>query len=103
MRHFPYITLILLAAPLAGCASGNVRSASSYMAPPSPHVGHPDYDPYAAYADANATWRPPVINRNGTIVKPAEPASQSSRPDYEHAPWAVGASGGGQSAPPGTF
>ena len=50
-----------------------------------------------------ATWTPPAFNRDGTIVKPAEPSTQDDRPRYETAPWANGASGGSQLAPPGTF
>lgn len=38
------------------------------------------YDPYAAYGEANATRRPPVVDRNGTIVKPFEPSTQTTRP-----------------------
>jgi hypothetical protein len=38
------------------------------------------YDPYAAYGEANATRRPPVLDRNGTIVKPFEPSTQTTRP-----------------------
>ena len=35
--------------------------------------------------------------------KPAEPASQASRPNYEGAEWATGAGGGSSLKPPGTF
>ena len=66
-------------------------------------VQHPNYDPYSAYGESNATWRPPVADRNGTIVKPNEPSTEAERPDYEHAPWATGAAGGTVFAPPGTF
>ena len=93
---------LVLALPLAACA-GNVRTASQYGSPSPVAVKNPDYDPYMAYGSANATWRPPVYNRQGTIVAPDEPSTQSSRPDYEHAPWAYGAGGGSQFAPPGTF
>jgi hypothetical protein len=68
-----------------------------------PPVRNPVYDPYAGYGTANATWQPPVFNRDGTIVKPAEPALQADRPDYENAPWATGAAGGSRYTPPGTF
>ena len=61
------------------------------------------YDPYVAYGSSNATWRPPVYDRQGAIVKPAEPASQGNRPNYEGAEWATGAAGGNRVAPPGTF
>ena len=94
---------LILTLPLAACAGGNVRTASQYGNPSPVAVKNPDYDPYMAYGSANATWRPPVYNRQGTIVAPDEPSTQSSRPDYEHAPWAYGASGGSQFAPPGTF
>jgi hypothetical protein len=103
MRIFSSVILIFLASSLAGCASGNVKSPKDYNAPPAPAVQHPYYDPYAAYGEANASWRPPVIDRNRTMVKPAEPSSQSDRPKYESAPWATGASGGSVNAPPGTL
>jgi hypothetical protein len=73
------------------------------LAAAAPPVNNPIYNPYAAYGEANATWQPPVFNRDGTIVKPAEPASQADRPPYEFAPWATAAAGGNQYAPPGTF
>ena len=92
---------ILITLPLAAC--GNVRTASDYGTPSPVSVKNPDYDLYMPYGSANATWRPPVYNRQGTIVGPEEPATQSSRADYEHAPWAYEASGGSQFAPPGTF
>jgi len=103
MRPQPILALLALTIPLAACASGNVRSADSYHAPSPPPVQHPHYDPHAAYGQANATWQPPVIDRAGTIVRPSEPSTQNSRPDYEHAPWATGARGGSQFAPIGTF
>jgi hypothetical protein len=96
--------LILLPIGLGACTDGpNVTSAKDYTAPAAPPVRNPLYDPYAAYGETNATWTPPVFNRDGTIMKPSEPASQSDRPGYEFAPWASGASGGSQTAPPGTF
>jgi hypothetical protein len=89
---------------LVACSGGpNIKSAKHYSAPPAPPVRNPLYNPYAAYGEANATWTPPVFNRDGTITKPAEPASQSDRPEYEFAPWATGASGGSRFSPPGTF
>jgi hypothetical protein len=96
-------SLLCLSAPLTGCSNGNVHTPGSYSAPPPPPVQHPYYDPYAAYGEANATWRPAVVDRRGTIVKPSEPSTQGTRPNYESAPWATGASGGRSSAPPGTF
>ena len=98
---FPLVPLTALA--LAGCASPNVRSSNTYSAPAAPPIRNETYDPYAAYGSANATWSPPVTNRQGTIVKPVEPASQGARPDYEHAQWATGAAGGDANRPPGTF
>ena len=92
-----------VALTVAACASTNVKSAHDYSAPPAPPVRDPVYDPFAGYGTSNATWRPPVFNRDGTIVKPAEPASQDDRPAYETAPWATGAWGGTRYAPPGTF
>ena len=89
---------------LAACATPpNLKSASDYDAPKAPPVRHPFYDPYAAYGQANATWRPPVVNRNGTVVKPYDPSVEQGRPDFEHAEWATGAAGGSTQAPPGTF
>src|ERR1700733_14966992 len=75
---------LLLPLGLAACSGGpNVKSAKDSNAPPAPPVRHPLYNPYAAYGEANATWTPPVFNRDGTITKPTEPASQSDRPGYE--------------------
>ena len=54
----------------------------------------PGTTPDAPYGSSNAIWRPPVYDLQQTIVKPAEPASQASRPDYEGAEWATGAGGG---------
>lgn len=102
MRYL-FLPLICLSFTLAACSSGNVRTASDYDAPPALTVRHPFYDPYAAYGEANAIWRPPVVDRNGTVVKPVEPSTQATRPNYESAPWASGAAGGSRSAPPGTF
>jgi hypothetical protein len=96
------ITALILALPLAACA-GNVRTANQYGSPSPVAVTNPWYDPYAAYGSVNATWQPPVYNRQGTIVAPREPSSQQGRPGYEHAQWATGAAGGSQFAPPGTF
>ena len=70
---------------------------------PLPRSRNPWYDPYAPYGSSNAIWRPPVYDLQQTIVKPAEPASQASRPDYEGAEWATGAGGGSTLKPPGTF
>ena len=104
----PYARNLLLAAlasiPLAACSSGNIRTAGSYSAPAAPQVQNPNYDPYAAPGTVNATWAPPVLNRNGTIVKPNDPrGAMAGRPDYEHSSWATGAAGGATYAPPGTF
>ena len=101
MRAIPILLLAL--GTLAACDNGNIRSTKSYNAPKSPTVRDPTYNPYSAYGEANATWAPPTYNRDGTVVKPAEPASQSDRPGYEFAPWATGASGGSSNAPVGTF
>jgi hypothetical protein len=97
------ILLPLLALALAGCDSGNVKNLSDYSAPPPPPLHDPTYNPYAPYGDANAIWTPPTYDTDGTIVKPAEPSTQTDRPPYETAPWATGAQGGSQYAPPGTF
>jgi hypothetical protein len=94
----------LLLLGLSACATPpNLKSASDYHAPAAPTVRHPLYDPYAPYGQANATWRPPVFDRAGTIVRPVDPSIDQGRPDYEHAEWATGAAGGSALAPPGTF
>jgi hypothetical protein len=104
MRFKPLILLpIAFAIPLAACEHGNIQRLSDYSAPPPPPMHNPVYDPYAGYGDANATWEPPVFNRDGNIVKPADPSTQADRPDYEGAPWATGAGGRRKYAPPGTF
>jgi len=88
---------------LTSCASGNLKSAKDYNVPSPPAIQHPTYNPYASYGEAHATWRPPVIDRDGTIQKPAEPASQWDRPNYEGSGWASGAARSVFSGPPGTF
>ena len=99
----PLMTLAAATLFLTACSGGNLKSAGDYSAPPAPPVRHPYYDPYAPYGQANATWRPPVYDRNGTIVRPYDYNTEYRRPDYEHAPWATGAAGGSALAPPGTF
>ena len=89
---------------LAGCHEApNIKSAGDYDPPLAPPLLRPYYNPYAPYGQANATWTPAVINRNGTVVKPADPSVNAGRPDYERALWATGAAGGSNAAPPGTF
>ena len=88
---------------LVSCSSDNLRSARDYNVPPPPPIQHPAYNPYASYGEARATWRPPVVDRDGTIQKPAEPAFQWDRPNYEGAGWASGAARSVFSGPPGTF
>lgn len=95
----PALPLFGILLSLAACDHGNVQPVSSYRAPPAPAVRNADYDPYQPYAQANAIWRPPVFNRDGLIVKPVEPSSQGSRPDYENAAWVNGQG----SATAGTF
>jgi len=97
------ILLPLIGLALAGCDNGNVKRLSDYSAPPPRPIRNPAYNPYAPYGDTNATWTPPAYNTDGTIVKLDEPSSQTDRPSYETAPWASGAQGGSQFAPPGTF
>ena len=97
------VLAMVFAVFLSACSGGNIKSARDYNAPAAPPVRHPYYNPYAPYGEANATWTPPVWDRNGTIVKPADPSVEEGRPPYESAPWATGASGGGTFAPPGTF
>lgn len=96
----PALLLLFAGISLSACDHGNIKPVSSYNAPKAPHVRNPDYDPYQPYGQANATWRPPAFNRDRTIVKPAEPSSQNSRPDYENTPWATG---GGDNMYSGTF
>ena len=103
MHISPALLALPVALSLAACSGGNLKFASDYHAPPAPPVKHPSYSPYAPYGEANATWRPPVFDRDDTIVKPADPASDYRRPGYEHAPWATGAEGGSALAPLGTF
>lgn len=89
---------------LAGCGSGgNLKSAGDYRAPLGPPVQHPYYNPYSAYGEARATWRPPVHDRDGTIQKPADPATHWDRPNYEGAGWVTGAGRSPFTGPPGTF
>ena len=88
---------------IGGCSGGNVETSADDHAPAAPPLRHPTYDPYAAYGSSRATWTPPVINRDGTIVRPADPSVSVGRPDYEHTQWATGAAGGSGNAPPGTF
>ena len=88
---------------LANCSSGNLKSAKDYNVPPPPPIKQPSYNPYASYGEANATWRPPVVDRDGTVQKPMEPASQWDRPNYEGSGWASGAARFVFSGPPGTF
>ena len=96
----PALLLLVASIALAGCDHGNIKPVSSYDAPKAPPVRNSIYDPYQPYGQANATWRPPVFNRDRTIVKPSEPSSQDARPDYENAPWATG---GGGNMLSGTF
>lgn len=90
---------------LTACGqSPNIRSPRSYSPPPAPEVRYPQYSPYAPYGEANATWRPTAVNRDGTVVRPFEPSTAADRPLYEQAPWATGATAGGtRAAPAGTF
>ena len=103
MSPFHTVIVALSVVFLSACSGGNIKSARDYNAPAAPPVRHPYYNPYTPYGEVNATWMPPVWNRNGTIVKPADPGVEMGRPPYESAPWATGASGGAVLAPPGTF
>lgn len=103
MRPSSIVLLGAFAASLTACGSGNLKSVRDYSAPSAPPIKHPYYNPYAAYGEANATWTPPVWNRDGTIVRPADPGVEAGRPPYESAPWATGALSRRVSAPPGTF
>ncbi len=104
MRITRLATPTLLLLSLAACGSGgNLKSVADYTAPPAPPIRHPLYDPGASYGEARATWRPPVADRDGGIVRPSEPATEAGRPDYEGASWATGAGRSAFQAPPGTF
>ena len=103
MRLSGYACVVMLAAVLAACSSGNLKSARDYSAPAAPLVRHPYYNPYAPYGQANATWTPGIWNLDGTIVQPFDPSVQRDRQPYETAPWSTGAGGGSAAAPPGTF
>lgn len=104
MRPLPIVSFFALVA-LAGCSnvSGNVKTADNVKPIPAPPVKQPFYDPYAAYGSADATWQPPVIDRDGNIQKPYSPSVQAGRPNYENAPWATGSKGSTFDGPPGTF
>jgi hypothetical protein len=103
MRPSTFAAITALCLILAACSDGNLRSPSDYNAPAAPTGRQSEYDPFARPGSSNATWMPPIINRNGTIVRPYDPGVTVGRPDYEHAPWASGAAGGSAAAPPGTF
>ena len=82
------LPLLVCVLALSGCAHGNLRSANDRPLKPPP-VRQAQYDPYASYGSSPAHWSPSVASREGTIVRPTDPADQGSRPDYEHAKWAV--------------
>jgi hypothetical protein len=103
MPFKPLLIVSLSTLALAACAHGNVKTAADYNPPPPPPIQHPNYDPYTAYGQANATWQPTVINRNTTVVKPVEPATEWDRPDYEAPQWATRAQPSHDGGPPGTF
>lgn len=104
MRFRTSTVALVTAIALSGCSSGgNVKSADDYSSPPAPHVYHPYFNPWMPYGSAHATWEPPVANRMGTIVKPTDPAVTMTRPDYETAPWAIGAQPSPYGGPTGTF
>lgn len=86
MRGFIPLLAFMLA--LSGCAHGNLRSANDRPLKPPP-VRQAQYNPYASYDSSPAHWSPSVASREGTIVRPTDPADQGNRPDYEHAKWAV--------------
>jgi len=101
MRYMVGLVPVLLS--LVACSGGNLKSVSDYSAPHAPPVRQAVYNPFAVFGSANATWTPSVNDRRGTIVRPTDPSTNSSRPDYEHSDWATGAAGGDRLAPPGTF
>ena len=101
--HRTLFLLPLLTLSLAACESGNIKKVSGYHPPGPPPMQNPVFDPYPGYGASNAIWTPLVYDRDGTVVKPIEASTQADRPSYETAPWATGAGGGSQYAPPGTF
>ncbi len=103
MKSTLLLAIATLLMSLTSCASGNLKSAKDYDVPPPPAIQHHFYNPYASYGEAHATWRPPVVDRDEAIQKPAEPASQWDRPDYEGSGWVSGAARSVFSGPPGTF
>lgn len=89
---------------LSGCSNGgNIKTAADYHAPKPPAVSHPIYQPYASYGQVSAIWSPPVADRNGTVVRPADAAVSWDRPDYEGSSWAKGAAPSRYGGPAGTF
>lgn len=102
MRLYFYLPIALMLG-LTACDGGNVESASRAHGPKPPKLHNLYYEPNGAYGSARAIWAPPVYNRQGTIVKPTDTRNDTGREDYEHSPWATGASGGDQNAPPGTW
>ena len=71
MRRAVMVMAALLA--VTGCErAGNLQIGSARRAPAAPPVAHPYYDPYAAYGEAPARWRPAVGDRRGTIFRPGE-------------------------------
>jgi|GEM_PF-1564983 hypothetical protein len=101
MRLFLHVAILSSVIVVSACGSGNLKTSADYDAPAAPPIQHPNYDPYAAYGQANAIWQPPAADRNGTIVKPHEPSTSLDRPDYEHAPWATRGETASSSAPRG--
>lgn len=94
----------VLVVGLSACGSGgNVRSTTEYTAPSASKLTHPAYSPYAAYGDERENWRPEVANRDGSLVRPQEPATEYDRADYDCVPLSVGSAGALVTAPPGTF
>ena len=93
--------VLMFACLTSACHSGNVKASGDYGEIEPPAVAHPSFNPYAAYGEARAVWRPPVADLEGTIVKPDEPSSGRNRPSYEDAPWATGTGAGG--GPAGTY
>jgi hypothetical protein len=49
--------------------SSCVKSARDYSPLAAPPVRNPVYNLYEAYGEANATWQPPIWNRDGTICE----------------------------------